>query len=220
MVRQTDQAPFGVLLRRYRTEAAVSQAELAERAGLSLRGVSDLERGLRRWPHEYTVRRLADALLLDESGRRTLLAAARKDFGRRHPSIRDDSAQPSLPRSLTTFIGRQNDIAEIRRLLQRSRLMTLHGPGGVGKTRLALEVGRESASEYPDGLAFVDLAAVSDPGLVPASAAAALGLLDFENSPLESLKADLRSKQLLLILDNCEHVVESAAQMTRELRSE
>ena len=217
MVRQTDQAPFGVLLRRYRTEAAVSQAELAERAGLSLRGVSDLERGLRRWPHEYTVRRLADALLLDESGRRTLLAAARKDFGRRHPSIRDDGAQPSLPRSLTTFIGRQNDIAEIRRLLQRSRLMTLHGPGGVGKTRLALEVGRESASEYPDGLAFVDLAAVSDPDLVPASAAAALGLLDSENSPLESLKADLRSKQLLLILDNCEHVVESAAQMTREL---
>src|SRR5262245_56495591 len=124
---------FAALLRRHRAAAGLSQEELAERAGLSRRGVSDLERGARRSPHPATARRLAEALDLGLAERAALLACGSAG------SVAV-SAAPSVPVPLTPFIGRAGEVAEVRRLLGMTRLLTLTGPGGVGKTRLAIEV--------------------------------------------------------------------------------
>src|SRR5215211_2711038 len=122
---------FAELLRQLRTAASLSQEELAERAGLSLRGISDLERGLRRAPHLSTVRMLADALALSPADRLALLAAARPE------TLPDSAADPidlvPLPTPLTSLIGRERELSEVAVLLRQAnvRLVTLTGPGGT-----------------------------------------------------------------------------------------
>ncbi len=172
-----DPVSFAELLRRLRTSAALSQEELADRAGLSLRGVSDLERGVRRAPHLTTVAMLADALELGPDDRPALLAAARP--GR--PSGQPQSAAAAFlpfPVPLTPIIGRERERAALVTLLGASaiRLVTLTGAGGSGKTRLALAVGAQLQDEFGDGVAFVDLAPVRDAGLVLPAIAGALGV--------------------------------------------
>src|ERR687887_492332 len=128
--------------------------------------------------------------------------------GRRH----------NLPALLTGFIGREREIAEIKRLLLQVRLLTLTGAGGCGKTRLALQVAGELEREYPDGIWVVELAALSDPSLVPQAVASALGLGEAPGRPLTATLAEsLRRKQLLLVLDNCEHLVEACATLADAL---
>src|SRR5215218_8613699 len=118
----------------------------------------------------------------------------------------DPSPSPSnLPAPLTSFIGRAREIAAVRRLQAGTRLLTLTGAGGVGKTRLALELARELLWAYPHGVWLVELAALADPALVPQAVAASLGLQPTgSRAPAEDVREFLRGRHLLLILDNCE----------------
>jgi predicted ATPase/DNA-binding SARP family transcriptional activator/DNA-binding CsgD family transcriptional regulator len=131
------------------------------------------------------------------------------------PSI---SAPNNLPASLTSFVGRETEMVDIRRDLSMTRLLTLTGAGGSGKTRLASEVARGLVGIHPDGVWFVELASLSDPELVPGAVAQTLGVREQPGQPLtRALAAHLRSGQTLLILDNCEHVVEAAASLVNDL---
>jgi len=155
------EAPFGARLRRLREAAGLTQEELAMRSGLSVAAVSALERGLRRRPYPHTVRSLAGALGLAEAERAALLEAVPKRAARSSPL----SAVPSLPVPPTPLVGRERDAGEVVAVLLDPgvRLLTLVGPGGVGKTRLALEAARNAAASFPDGAGFVDLTEVTNP---------------------------------------------------------
>ncbi len=116
--------------------------------------------------------------------------------------------------ALTSFVGRAGEARKLDGLLGEYRLVTVTGPGGVGKTRLACEVGRRAATRFADGAWLVELAAVRDPALVPAAVAAALGVPQLSGSPLPQTLAEVLSRrQLLLLLDNCEHVLAAAAEL-------
>ncbi|MGA7671158.1 MAG: NB-ARC domain-containing protein, partial [Nitrolancea sp.] len=124
---------------------------------------------------------------------------------------------PQLPLYLTPFIGRQPEIAQTIKLLEREdvRLLTLTGPGGIGKTRLALRLATELAPRFPGGVCFVPLSAVTNPDMVLPTIARSIDVPDIGNRPLpDALKSSLRDRRLLLILDNFEQVVDAAAQVT------
>jgi predicted ATPase/DNA-binding SARP family transcriptional activator len=136
-----------------------------------------------------------------------------------YPARKARDAPPhNLPFQLTNFIGREWEMDQVKRLLTKARLLTLTGAGGCGKTRLALEVAASLGAEYADGVFVVQLAALSDPSLVPQAVASALGVYDESGRPLQAiLSAYLQPRQLLLVLDNCEHLVEACAQLATEL---
>ena len=127
----------------------------------------------------------------------------------------------NLPLQLTSFIGRERELVDVKRLLSTSRLVTLTGPGGCGKTRLALQVASLPDAAYADGVWLVDLASLQEPTLVPQLAAQALGLrLTPDKSLLEVLLCWIESRHLLLILDNCEHLSAACAQLVQQLLSQ
>ena len=141
--------------------------------------------------------------------------ALRQDF----PSLRSlESTPTNLPQQTTSFIGRERELAEAEGLLARSRLLTLLGMGGLGKTRLSLQIGADALDAYPDGVWFVDLAPIRDPALVPSAAAQVLGVREEPGRALVStLCAQLTSRKLLLILDNCEHLLGACAKLADAL---
>jgi predicted ATPase/DNA-binding XRE family transcriptional regulator len=208
---------FGDVLRRLRTAASLSQEELAERSGLSRNGISDLERGARHVPRLETVRLLADGLNLDPSDRALLLSAARPAMFRAAQVTPAYPALVSLPTPLGRLIGRETELAELRAGFQDEdgRLLTLTGPGGVGKTRLALAVAAASvAAAFADGAVFVDLAPVADAALVLSAIAQALDVRETHGrSVADVLHAALRDRHLLLVLDNFEHVLPAAVDL-------
>jgi predicted ATPase/transcriptional regulator with XRE-family HTH domain len=211
-------ATFGDLLRRARRAAGLSQEELAARAGLSVRGISDLERGVNQTPRKDTLDMLADALGLSPEDRRAWELARRQFSDRpmsRQNTDRVASSQPAggLPSRLTTFVGREREIASLQKLLVRpeTRLVTVTGPGGIGKTSLAIQVATEVAGSYRDGARFVSLAPVRDPSLVATAIATGLGLQDRgAREPARALASYLAGKQTMLVLDNFEHVLDAA----------
>ncbi|MDQ3928963.1 MAG: helix-turn-helix domain-containing protein [Chloroflexota bacterium] len=211
---ETVRETFGELLGRYRRERGLTLEELADRAGLSVRGLNYLEHGRTRSPRKDTVELLAEALGL--SGREY---AAFKLAARRLPPSAPSGATPStaptdFPLPLTDLVGRKQEIGEVRRLLTTTRLLTLTGLGGIGKTRLAMEVARSLIVEYPDGVRLVELAPLPDPALVPGAVAAALGVREQpERSLTDTLASYLCDKRLLLVLDNCEHLLEGCTQL-------
>jgi predicted ATPase/DNA-binding CsgD family transcriptional regulator len=125
-----------------------------------------------------------------------------------------------LPAAFTTFVGRRHDIAEVHRVLGTARLLTLTGAAGVGKTRLALEAAATARNVFPDGIWLVDLAAVRDPSAVASTAATAVGMVELGTRPaLDSLAGHLAERRALIVLDNCEHLVDACADLVGRLLS-
>src|SRR6266851_2608845 len=119
----------------------------------------------------------------------------------------------NFPSLLSSFVGRHEEISELRRLLDSTRLLTLTGPGGVGKTRLCLAIGEAVAADFADGVWLVELGSLGDPALVPSTVGAVLGLRASARPTLEQMADVLRTRALLLVLDNCEHLVQSCADL-------
>lgn len=208
-----EQSSFGTLLKRYRLAAGLSQEALAARAGLSARTISDLERGVHDVPRTDTLELLTSALSLTDQQRSLLLASARPeaatfiDTPRRSPAL-------DFPVPPTRLVGREQERSHTLELLRRAstRLFTLTGPSGVGKTRFALQLIQDIAPDFVDGLAFVALAPVRDAALVPGAIAQALGIRESANASLdEQVRVCLRPKHLLLVLDNVEQVLDCAS---------
>jgi predicted ATPase/DNA-binding SARP family transcriptional activator len=126
----------------------------------------------------------------------------------------------NLPAAVTSFVGREAELAEIERLLAETRLLTLSGVGGVGKTRLALEAAARALPDFPDGVYFVDFSALTDPALVPRHLAAALDVREQGDTDLaQLLVARVHSAEVFVLLDNCEHVREACAELAHRLLS-
>ncbi len=210
---------FGERLRRYREAAGLSQEELAERAGISGKAIGALERGERRRPYPATIRQIADALGLDEADRAGFSTAARP-AGSASPSAGSAPTLSHVPHYLTALIGRDGEMEVVQRLLRQpgTRLLTLTGPGGIGKTRLAVSVATALSSDFPDGLFFVDLTPLTDASQVPLAIAQAVGARESsEHDALASASATLRDRHALLLLDNVEHVLDAAESVARLL---
>ncbi|MEZ4561940.1 MAG: tetratricopeptide repeat protein [Thermomicrobiales bacterium] len=208
-------------LRAYRLQAGLSQEELADRSGLSVDAISALERGVRRRAQPRTLRALGEALTLSVEDRTHLLYLAREADARQITATAQTRQQRSLPlpAAATRLIGRSQEQRRALELLQRpeARLLTLTGPGGVGKTRVALAVA-EAASALAESVCFVDLTTITDPSLLPAAMAQALGLREQGNREALAQVVDLANDQsLLLVLDNFEHVQVAAPEVSRLL---
>jgi predicted ATPase/DNA-binding CsgD family transcriptional regulator len=225
---------FAGLLRQLRTEARLTQEELAEAAGISPRSVSDLERGVARTSHKDTAELLAGALNLAGPVRGVFVAAARGRvpaadvLAARHgqqqgssatAATRDGTTWPSgLPVPLTGLVGREQNLKGVTALVADNRLVTLVGSGGVGKTRLAIEAAAASAPRFADGVDLVDLSGVPDQQLVWAAVAQTVGVEQRADADLaERLAGVLRAQDRLLVLDNCEHLLAECAAVARRL---
>jgi non-specific serine/threonine protein kinase len=213
---------FGATLRRHRHAAGFTQESLAERAGLSVYGIQKLERGITH-PYRDTAERLLAALELDGQDAERFRALA--EPVRRRGSMRRESPSDvphdNLPATLTSFVGREEQIARLQRLLDprashslSARLITLTGAGGCGKTRLAIELARHMLAKFPDGVWFADLSSITDTTLVSVVVLNAVGgPQSSDQAPLQSLLRRLHGRTLLLVLDNCEHLIEACAEL-------
>jgi predicted ATPase/DNA-binding XRE family transcriptional regulator len=227
---------FGGLLRQLRGDAGLTQEGLAEAAQVSQRAVSDLERGVNRTARTDTAVLLAGALGLDGRARELFVSAARgrapadevlaavhagppEASAAAAPAPRPLSALPNnLPAPVDSFIGRQMELAEIAEAIRADRLVTLTGPGGSGKTRLALEVAASLVPAFADGVWFVTLATVSDGARLVETVAQVLRVSDVAGEAItDTLERWLNDRDLLLILDNCEHVVDAARGLCQRL---
>jgi predicted ATPase len=172
-----------------------------------------------RLPAGVTLRDLGAVRLRD-------LAIPEHVYQMMHPNLRQefpalrslDVIPNNLPQQLTSFIGRERELAEVKKLLRRSRLLTLVGMGGIGKTRLSLQVATEVMNDFPDGVWFVDLSPLREAWLVPQAVASVLGVKeDAGLSVTEALVNYVKDRQFLLILDNCEHLLQGSAELAKAL---
>jgi len=201
---------FGAQLKALREAAGFTQDELATIAGLSVHAVSALERGERRRPHVDTVRALSAALDLTGATRDALFESARAPA---HNAAVDELTGGSLPLPLTALLGRDADVQTLRHWLAdpAARLITLIGPGGVGKTRLALEIARAISTEGAARVVFVPLAATGNFALVASAIAEAFGLSDVTAFDLpRRARVTCQDRPTLLVLDDFEHVLDAA----------
>jgi predicted ATPase/DNA-binding XRE family transcriptional regulator len=198
---------FGGLLRSHRDSAGLTQEELAGRTGLTPQAIGKLERGERRRPHRHTAEQLAEALGLTGQDLARFEAAARRSSA--HRTIAEPS-YGAIPAPSTALVGRDREATSVVRLLLReeARLLTLTGPGGVGKTRLAIEVAWRSCRAFPDSVAYVPLAPVRDAALFLSVLVRTLGINEVAGETLQqTLERHLRDRQMLLVLDNFEHLL-------------
>ena len=204
---------WGEMLRHYRGRAGLTQEQMAERAGLSTRGVQDLESGRSRTPHAATLQLLGMALGLSAQEQAQIEAAARSSSPGRERAGRGAAPVPQvrgLPQPQWPLIGRERERAALATLLTGGahRLVTLTGVGGVGKTRLAIDLASHVGASFADGTLFVSLAALRDPALVMSAIGQAAGLQEVGGrSQPDIIRSYYREKQALLVLDNVEQVV-------------
>jgi DNA-binding CsgD family transcriptional regulator len=179
----------------------LSNRAIAQKLSLSLDTI--------KWYNKRIYRKLG----VSNRAQASKVAAAQGLLEQKTPAEQREESDPpgNLPAQLTSFVGREKEIAQIRDLLQSKRLVVLTGAGGSGKTRLALQVAAELAENYRDGVWLVELASLKDPKLVPETIAQVLKVsMGASKSPTETLISFLRSKHLLLLLDNFEHLLEAA----------
>lgn len=214
---------FGDLLKYLRKREELTQRELAIQVGYSDTQISRLEQN-QRVPDAATLTALfVPALHLEREAEwvARLLELAKQARLVELPEIEstENSRQKNnLPVSLTTFIGREKEQAEIVQLIGANRLVTLTGSGGVGKTRTSLKVGGQILDDYVNGVWFIELAPLSDPALLPQTVASVFGLVTQADIPhIQLLVNFLRAKTALLILDNCEHLLDASAALTDTL---
>ena len=215
-------ASFGGWLKQRCKELDLTQASLAQCVGCSVTTIKKITAGVRR-PSKQVAERLAQCLDVQAAEQAAFLKFARAEQAVPPPAGSAPAPPPwqtpppvmsrrpnNLPAALNSFIGREKQRERVGELLRRPgvRLLTLAGPPGIGKTRLALQVGQSLLADFADGVFFVALAAVSDPSLVEGVIARTLGITEVARHPLrESLLAYLRNRQLLLVLDNFEQIV-------------
>ncbi len=211
---------LGDLLKYLRRRAELTQRELAIQVGYSDTQISRIEQN-QRAPDSATLLALfVPALHLERETEwvsRLLELAKQARLGVAPAAKTAEPSKPknNLPASLTTFIGREQEQKEIIELIAQHRLVTLTGSGGIGKTRISLSVGKHILDEYANGVWFIELAALSDPALVPQTVASVLGLGAQADVPHTQVLINfLRAKTTLLILDNCEHLLDASAALT------
>lgn len=217
VMEQTPTA-FGTLLRRLRMAAGLSQEALAERARISTEAVGSLERGSRKAPQRQTLALLIDALNVEGADRAELEhAAIRPSLPRRRGSSLDETVVAStsqLPAPLTTFIGRESDLQDVQEVLAHARLVSVVGPGGVGKSRLALEAARRAGKQFDAGVALVELAPIAAGASVISAFASALGVADEGHVRLrDRIAAACGDTRRLIVADNCEHVLDACSEV-------
>ncbi|MFO1313158.1 MAG: adenylate/guanylate cyclase domain-containing protein [Burkholderiales bacterium] len=172
--------------------------------------------------------RLAEGLTLRSLGRVRLrdLRDPEEVFQVGHPRLRAEfpalrsleGTPNNLPHGLTSFIGREHELADVRERIRATRMLTIFGIGGLGKSRLSLQVAASALDDYPDGVWFVELAPVADPRLVAQTLAAVLGLRDDAGaSPQDAIRKFVRDRRLLIVLDNCEHLTQACAELARDI---
>jgi len=191
----------------------------AAHGGQVLLSASVAERVGQRLPPELSLRDLGVVRLRD-------LARPDRLFQLVHPQLRNDfpalrslaSTPNNLAQQLNSFIGREREVAEVKRLLERNRLVTLLAMGGIGKSRLSVQLGAEVLDDYPDGVWLVELAPLTDASAVAQAVASVLGVKEEAGGTVtDALLRFVRDRQLLLILDNCEHLVEASADLVKRL---
>ena len=192
-------------LRARREALGLSQTDLGRALGIPRNTMARWERGELEMRHPELVDFALDHLAAQLAGDRASQLTAR--------------APTNLPNELTSFVGREQDLLDLQRLLHTRRLVTLSGPGGVGKTRLAVRCARDLSFDYPDGVWFVDLAPLTDPTRVGRTLAAVLSLHQgsLRRRGVSSLAEALQRKRCLLVLDNCEHLLEACAELVASL---
>ena len=203
----------------YATLASTQRVMSAAYGGQTL--VAETSYGLLQHalPEDVTLRDMGEHRLKDLRAALRLYQVNAPDLPQDFPPIKSLDSQPNnLPAQLTSFIGREKEIAEIKALLHASRLVTLTGSGGTGKTRLSIEVGTEELAHFPDGVWLIELAPLTDPAQIIPALAQAFGLQELPSIPLANIVTDyLRDKKLLLILDNCEHLIAACARLADDL---
>ena len=157
--------------------------------------------------------------LKDMPGPERLYQVVAPGLAAEFPELRTiEAARGNLPRQLTTFIGRETEVAAARRLLDGAPLLTLTGPGGVGKTRLAVRLATDMADGFDDGAWLVELGSLTDPSLVTTAVATVLGVTEQPGRPIGASIVDhLRSRRVLLVLDNCEHLLAACAELANTI---
>ena len=209
---------FGYWLRLRRKSLDLTLEGMADRVGCSVALIRKIESEERR-PSAQIVERLAEIFEIPENERQAFLRFARGDTtsaprGRSELQWNASTPRTNLPALLTSFIGRDAEIAHIQEYLSKPaiRLVTLMGPPGIGKTRLSIESARASLANFPDGVFFIALAPLNDPNGIASTIIQTLGYMESgERAPQDHLKASIGQKQMLLVLDNCEHLIDGVA---------
>ncbi len=212
---------FGDWLKRRRVGLGLTQDQLALQIHCSTSALRKFESEERR-PSAVTVEQIADIFNIPPEERKSFLRFARGDWqafvgGEAENTpwhLSNTEQQSNLPSLLSSFIGREKEKQEVISLLKKNRLVTLAGTGGMGKTRLAIQVGHQLLDHYPHGVWFVPLDSISDPLRVPHTVASVFGIREgIDHQVIDTLKSVLRLKTALLVLDNCEHLLGACAQL-------